>query len=83
MLSASLIRDPSTFSSMQVPRKADEAMLGHDGPLSPRLHSDGPLSPREQWGLHYMQTLFNRGTHYILLDSVHKIATLISMLSAC
>ena len=64
MLIASIIRDPSTFSSMQVPRKADEAMLDHDG----------PLSPREQWGLHYMQTLFNRGTHYILLDSVHKIA---------
>jgi len=64
LLIATLVRDPSTFSSMQVPRKEDEAMLGHDG----------LLSPREKWGLQYMQTLFNRGTHYILLDSVHTIA---------
>ena len=46
---------------MDLPRPAEPAHLGPDGTVSDRV----------KWQYHYLQTFFNSGTHYIVLDSKH------------
>ena len=53
--------DPNTYAEKtidELPRPAEPAHIGPDGTIPPRV----------KWQYYYLQTFFNSGTHYIVLD---------------